>query len=144
MTRRKRALDPPEGGHGRKRLQDEVAAGEPDVRDGEPPRAVIAAAPQKDVEVEHSRSPAASAPAAPIAFDLLEPFEQLWGLKRSFDQRDRIGEIPPGAAMGRVEEDGRGGEQLELALQPLDRRLDNPPGRAEASVRAVGADGDGE
>ena len=35
-------------------------------------------------------------------------------------------------------------DKRSFVLQPLDRRLDNPPGRAEASVRAVGADGDGE
>ena len=54
----------------------------------------------------------------------------------AFDQRDGIGEIAPGAAMRRVEDDRRGIEQAELLVEPRDRGFDHPLAAAEAPVRA--------
>ena len=108
-----------------------------------PPRTESPAAPQHDVEIEHARAPAAAAAPAEFAFDLLEPLEQFRRIELAFDQRHRIGEIAPGAAVRGVEHDRRGIEQAEVAVEPRDRRLDHAGRPAMASVRPVRADRDG-
>src|SRR5690242_17319367 len=99
------ASDAPIGSDGRERPEHEAASGELRMGDGERPRAELAAAPQHDVEVKHARPPAAAAAAAEFAFDGLEAAKHLGWVEVAFDQRDGIGEVAAGAAMGGVEDD---------------------------------------
>ena len=143
VANRQAAFHAPARGNRGERLEHEAAPLELRVGDLQAACAERAAAPQGDVEVEHARAPAAAAPTPEIAFDRLEPDEQDRRIEIAFDERNGIGEIAPGAALRRVEDDGRGVEQLELLVQPGDCRLDHPRRPTEAAVRAVGADGDG-
>src|SRR6476659_2754732 len=107
------------------------------MRNAQEPRLVFPAAPQDDVEVEHSRTPATAATAAEILFQRLQPREQRRWPKIAFDQRDRIGEIAAGSAMRWIQDDRRGVEQAELLVEPGDRGLDHARRAAVAAVRAV-------
>ena len=73
----------------------------------------------------------------------LQPPQHVERLQVAFDQRDRIGEIPAGGPMGRVEDDRRGVEQAEFLIEPGDRGLDHGRRTAVAAVRAVRPDRDG-
>jgi hypothetical protein len=143
MADGERAAHAPAGGDRGEGLEDEAAPFELGVRDGEPARAPLAPAPQDEIEVEHAWRPAAAAAAAEIALDRLERVEQLRRVEIAFDQRNRIGEVAPGATMRRVEDDRRGVEQAEVLVEPRDRGLDHLRRAAVAAVRAVRPDGDG-
>ena len=137
------SLDAPAWRDCSERLEDEVPFPKLLVGYRETPRAKAAAAPQDDVEVEHSRTPATAATAAEILFQRLQPREQRRWPKIAFDQRDRIGEIAAGSAMRRVEDDRRGVEQAELLVEPGNRGLDHARRAAVAAVRAVRTERDG-
>src|SRR5689334_17601031 len=103
MARGEVARNPPAGGDGGERLQDEAAPAELRMRDCQSGRAPFAAAPQNEVKVEHPRSPALAAAPAELALDGLEAPQHRDRRLAAFDQRDGIGEIAAGAAVGRVE-----------------------------------------
>ena len=88
-----------------KRLEDEAATMKLRVRNGQLARPETAAAPQRDVEIEDARSPAAARPAAECAFHLLELRQHLGRVEVAFDQRDRIGEVAAGRSVCRVDDD---------------------------------------
>src|SRR2546423_1000837 len=98
------AQDPPAPRGGRERAEHERAFGERRMGDGQAVRTPPASAPQGDVEVEHARTPAAAGPASETALYGFEPLEHLGRIKGAFDQRDGIGEIAPGAAVGWVQD----------------------------------------
>src|SRR5947208_16466440 len=74
MADAERADTPARSDYG-KRLKDEAAAGELGVGDREPPRLEGPAAPQTNVQVEHSWAPAAASAAAEFALERLEAGE---------------------------------------------------------------------
>src|SRR5436305_11402457 len=85
--------DAPARRNRRERLEDEAAAGELRVGDRQPPRTEAAAAPQRNVEVEHARAPAAPSAAAEFALERLEAGEHVCRFSLALDQRHGIGEI---------------------------------------------------
>ena len=135
--------DAPSWSDCRERLKDEVTLGEARMRNRELPRAEFAAAPQDDVEVEDSRSPAAAAPPAKVALKGLQASKHLLRVEVAFNQRNCVGEIASGAAMGRIENDRRSIEQAEFLVEPGDRRLRHSRRSPIAPVRSVRPDGDG-
>src|SRR5690348_14759607 len=110
MARGERSAHPPARRDGGQRLEDEAAVFEAVVGDCQPARPETSAAPQTDVEIENARRPMLSAPPPEVAFDGLQPAQHRGRLEAAFDQRDRIGEIAPGAANGGIEHDRRGVE----------------------------------
>jgi hypothetical protein len=86
------------------------------VGDGKAPSVKVAAAPQDDVEVEHPRPPASTAPPAEVVFDRLEASEHCGRLEVALNQDDGIGEITTGSAVRCVEHDARCVEQAELPV----------------------------
>ncbi len=134
--------DAPSWSDCRERLKDEIALGEARVRNRELPRSEFAAAPQDDVEVEDSRSPAAAAPPAKVALNGLQARKHLLRIEVAFDQRDCVGEIASGSAVRPIQDDRRGIEQAEFLIETGDRGFDHARRPSEAAVRAVGADRD--
>lgn len=132
-----RAGHPPVGRNGSQRSKHELAPGEVAMRNVKISLSIATAAPQQEIEIEHSRTPAASAAPAEGAFKGLECRKHRRRLHRTFDEGDRIGKITTGAAMRRIEDNRRGVEQSEILVEPCDRRLDHPRRSAEPSVRAV-------
>jgi len=132
-----RSVDPPERRHGCQGLEDEASARELRVRDSQPSRAKLAAAPQRDVEIENARAPATPAAAAELPLKGFEAGEQGRRVEATFDQRHCIGEVSAGAAMSRVEDDGRSVEQTELFVQAGDCSLDDACRAAEPAMRPV-------
>ena len=104
-------------------MKDELAFFQTRVRDGQSPRAEIAAAPKHEIKIEDSRAPAAATAAAEGALEGFQPAEHGRRIKRAFDHRHRIGEIAAGAAMSRVDDDGAGVEQAELGVKASDSLL---------------------
>jgi len=143
MTDIERPMDPPAGGDRGERLQHEGALAELPVGDGQAARTERPAAPQDQVEIEHTRPPAASAATAEGALDGFEAGQHGGGLGIAFDQRHGIGEISAGATVGGVEHDRRRIEQAEVLVQPGDRGLDHAGGAAVTAVGTIGAECDG-
>ena len=84
----------------------------------------------------------AAAPPAELVLQQLEAGQDCRRVERALDQRDRIGEVAAGAAVGRVEDNRRGIEQAELPVESCDRGFDHAGGSAKATVGAIGADRD--
>ena len=143
VASRQTGFKTPSGGDRREWLEHESALLQRSVRDRQRPRPPLATAPCDDVEVENARPPASSAAPAEIPLDLLQAFEHFGRRNIALHQRDAIGEVAAGAAVGRVEKNRRGVEQSELLVEPGDCSLDDACGPSVAAVRAVGADGDG-
>ena len=102
VASRQRRLKAPRRSDRRKRLDDEGAIGCRGMRDGEGSRAPSTSAPVDDVEIEHTRRPSAAAASAEFALDGLERPEHLGRIEIAFDERDGIGEIAAGSALGAV------------------------------------------
>ena len=143
MAGRKRAFNPPARRDRRQRIEDEAARAKLAMGDGQSPRSQSPAAPQCHVEVEHTGAPALSPAAAEFALDGLQADEHVRRLELAFDQRDGIGEIAAGSAVGRVEDDRGSIEQPEILVEPGNRGLDHPGGTAVPAVRAVRPDRNG-
>lgn len=126
-----------------KRLEHEAALRELRMRHGEPARAETSAAPQNDVEIEHTRAPAAAAAATEFALDGLDVAKHFGRPEIAFHQRHSVGKVAASATMGRIENDRRGVKQSEILVEPRDRRLDHLRRAAVAAVRAVRPDRDG-
>src|SRR4051812_34199565 len=75
--------------------------------------------------------------AAEAALYRLEASQHLGRIEIAFDQRDGVGEIPPGAAVRGVEHDGGSVEQPELLVEPRDRCFDHARGTTETAVPTV-------
>ena len=143
MTRGEGAAQWPAGRDRGERHQHERAAFELGVWNDQCARGEAPVAPQGDVEIDHPRPPALASAAAEIALDRLEQAQQLGRFGGGFNERDAIGEVAAGGAMGVVEQDRRRVEQRKVAFEPLDRRRDDLRRAAMAAMAAVGADGDG-
>ena len=100
-------------------------------------RTELASAPQRYVEVEHARTPAATAAAPKIAFDLLQLREHFERFEIAFNKCDGIGEIAACRSVSGIEDDWRSIEQPELLVEPRDRRLDDARRAAMAAVGPV-------
>jgi len=137
------AAHAPAGGNRGEWLKHETAIYDLRMGDRQPARAPIAAAPQDDVEVEYTRAPAATAPAAEIALDRFQAAKHFGRVEIAFDEGHGIGEIAAGAPMGCVKDDRRGVEQAELLIEPGNGGFHHLRRAAEAAVRPVGADADG-
>src|SRR5436189_4322502 len=94
--------DAPVGDDCGERFEDEAALREPWVGDGQRARVELAPAPQRKIEVEHARTPAAAGAAAEFALHRLEARKHLRGFKLAFDERHGIGEVAPSAAVGGI------------------------------------------
>lgn len=123
-------------------LEDKASLSKLLVRNGETSRAKVAAAPEGQIEVEHSWTPSPAGPAAELLLDLLQAFEDVSRLKIAFDERNRIGEIAACATERRIEDDRRSIEQSKLLVEPRNRRLDDTCWASEVSVRPVRSDRD--
>jgi hypothetical protein len=143
MTGRQASGDTPAGSNGRERLEDEAPLRQPRVRNGEPAGTEPAAAPQQQVEIEDSGPPALARPAAKLALQGFQALEHLRRVEIAFDERHGIGEIAPGAAVGRVEHDRRCVKQAERLIEARDCGFDDLRRPPETAVRAVGADREG-
>ena len=135
--------DPPARGDRSERPEDEGASLELRMGDCQPARAELSAAPQCDVEIEHARSPSTAGAASKLPLQPLQALQHLRRLVATFDQGNAIRKVASSFAMRGVEHDRGGIEQAELFVQPCYGRLDYCGGAAVASVRPVGADGDG-
>src|SRR6476646_9497363 len=82
-----KGAEPPCGRNCCKGLENEAAAGEILVRNGESPRAQPASAPQRNVQVEHARSPGPAGTAAEFALNGLEATQHLARVELALDQR---------------------------------------------------------
>lgn len=142
VARGQRAPDAPPWSDRGQRLEDEAALFQLGVRNHQSARSEPAAAPQDDVEIEHTRAPAPAGPAAEFTLDAFELGEHLGRTEAAFDQRNRVREVAAGSAARRIEDDRRGIEEVEFFVQPNDRGLDHGPWKAVAAVRPVGADRD--
>ena len=60
------------------------------MRDGQPPRAEPAAAPQRKIEIEHAWTPATAGAAAELAFERLEARQQGRGIELMRAVVDRV------------------------------------------------------
>ena len=135
--------DAPAGGDGSERLENEAPPGDLGMGNHEGARAEPAAAPQRDVEIEHARAPALAGAAPELALDSLQAAQHFRWLEGALHQRDRIGEIAPGISMRGVKDDRRGIEQAKLLVEPRNRRLDYRWRPTVATVRSVRTNGDG-
>src|SRR5690348_16427269 len=81
--------DAPPGSDRSKGLENEAAAGQPKMGNGERAGAKFAAAPQRDIEIEDAGPPAASRAAAECALEALQAPEHLGRIQVALDQRDR-------------------------------------------------------
>ena len=120
MADRERASHPPSGCNAGQRLDHERAARGCGMGDCQRARAPLPAAPVDDVEVEHPASPPASAAPAELALDRFKRAQHCRRFEVAFDQRRRIGEVTPGAALGAVEKDRRGVKQPEVLVEAGD------------------------
>src|SRR5690348_18490368 len=84
----------------------------------------------------------AAAPAE-LPLDRLDPMQHLLRVEIAFDDRDGIGEVAPGAADRRIENDRRGVEQAKLLVQAGNGGLDHLLRPSVAAVGAVRPDRDG-
>ena len=99
------ATDAPSRSNRAQGMNHKAASRELRMRDREPARTEFAAAPQYEVEVEHSRPPSASWPAAEFALNGLQVGKHFRGLQVALHQRHGIGEIATRSSMGSVEHD---------------------------------------
>jgi len=99
------AADAPVGGDRRERLEDEAAALELGVGDGEAARAKAAAAPQCNVEIEDARTPAARAAPPEVALKPLQSPQHRYRIEVALNQRHGIGEVSPRGTISGVEDD---------------------------------------
>jgi hypothetical protein len=134
--------DSPSRRDGRERLEDEAALCQLRVRDRQLSRIEPTAAPQRDVQVEDTWAPLAPAPPAERLLKCLEAGEHGRRLEIAFDERNGIGKIAAGAAVGRVENDRGRVEQAELLVQSGNRRLDDLLRPTEAPMRTIRANCD--
>src|SRR3954454_2466128 len=118
MADGERGADPPAGGNRGERLKHEAAIRDLRMGDSEPAGAPLAAAPQDDIEVEHARTPAAATAAAEIALERLQARKHFRWFEVAFEERHCIGEIATGTPIRGVEDDPRGVEQAEFAIEP--------------------------
>jgi len=143
LPRGQAAADAPTRRDGRERLKYERPALDRGVRHRQLARVPPAAAPVGNVEVEDPGAPAPAAAPSELALDALERCQHVGREELAFNQRHGIREVAPGAAMRGVEQDRRGIEQAEVAVEPGDRRFDHLRRAAEPPVRAVRANGNG-
>jgi hypothetical protein len=127
--------NPPAGSYRGERLEHEAAKLKTRVRDCQSARGKAATTPKDDVQIEDTGTPMLSAPSAEFSFQSLDTGEHLLGFEIAFDERDRIRKIPPRASNCRVENDGRGIKQAEIAIELRNRRLDD---LRRLSVTAMG------
>jgi uracil-DNA glycosylase family 4 len=142
MTRGEDTADAPVGRDYGQWLKHESAPVELRMRDRKPPRAPKTAAPQDDVEIEHTRPPAFA--RAPTEF-LLDQFDRVQYFRRTqfaLDQSHRVGEIASRISVRPIEKDWGGVEHAKFVVKPRYGGLDYLWRTAEAAVRAVRSDGD--
>src|SRR3569623_735490 len=137
MPHRKPAVHAPGRSDCGERAEYETALREPRMWHSQATRPKRAAAPQDEIEIENTRSPAPTASPAKSPFDCLECLEHGPRLKVAFYQRHRIGEIAAGASVRGVENDRRGIEQIKLPLQLRDCCFNDLPRAAVPPVRPV-------
>ncbi len=118
-------------------LEHEAAVWKVRVRYRQSPGSELPAAPQKDVEVEHSWPPALASPAAEIALQRLETGEHCKRSKATLDQSHGICKIPSRTPVRSVKDDRRSVEQTEHLVQARNGRLDHRRRTAVTSVRTV-------
>lgn len=93
VTCGQRATNPPARRDRREWLEDETPFVELRMGDCEPASSEVAAAPQGDIEIQHSGSPPPVPAAAEIALDALEAREHLGGVMFAFDQGNGVREV---------------------------------------------------
>ena len=118
-------------------LEDETALRKRGMRHRQVSGAKAAAAPESDIQVQDSRSPATAAAAAEFTLEGLQSAEHFRRLKVTFNERNRIGKITARAAVGRVQENGRCVEQSELLVEPSNRCLYNTSRTTISAVRPI-------
>jgi len=115
------AIEAPARRNRGKRSDNEASCASRCVRDGQAAPVPFTAAPRDDVQVEHSRTPAAAGAAAKFAFDCLQMPQHLRRIDLAFDQRDRISEVSAGPTGSAVEQNWRRIEQAEVLVEARNR-----------------------
>ena len=134
--------DPQVWSDARQRLEHETSPGKVRVGDGQRSRLNLTTAPDRNVEIKNSGTPALAGPATKFSFHRLQSEKHLERLEIAFDEGNGVGEFPPGSPMGRINHDWRGIEQIELLVEPCDCGLDDMRWSAKSPMRPVRTNGD--
>src|SRR5690348_15537467 len=106
MARCQRSLNRPGRCDGSERLKDEGSPAELWMRNREPARPDWAAAPEYQVQVEHSRAPSLAASSAEFSLYQFEALQHLRRFEFAFHECHRVREVASGTAVRGVEDDG--------------------------------------
>lgn len=143
VERRQTAHQPPARRDRSQWAQYECAVLKAGMGNAQPARAKARTIPGGKIQVEHARSPAPTPATAELALHCLECDQHPGRVQLAFDQGHRIGKVSSRAPNRLVQYDRRGVEQLELGIQPRDRRFDYAGWAPVTDVAPIGADRDG-
>ena len=102
----------------------------------------FAAAPEHDIEIQFSWSPAATTTPAELAFERFQSRKQCKWLQIAFDQCNRVGKVAASAAARRVKKDGGCIEQAKFGVEPSNGRFYYACRTAVLAMGPVGTDRD--
>ena len=123
-------------------LEDEISLCKGGMGNSQLAGVEFAAAPENDIEIQFSRSPAAATAAAELTFERFQFRKHCARLQIAFDQCNRIGKVATGAAACRVKKDGGCIEQAKFGVEPGNGSFNHACRTAVLAMGPIGTDRD--